>query len=352
MNSIKKAIKIIAVSVIALLIFSAVYIGVSGPTLPKQTDNIIDSVLSNPIPALVKGKVGLAKSQSLNIWYESVVPKDSIKGVILLIMGISNDALGWPPAFIQSFVDAGYQVIRYDHRGTGLSDWVENWDKKKPYSLKDMADDGVAVLSELHVEKAHILGVSMGGMIAQELAINHPDRTASLTSIMSSGFITDPELPKISSSIAFDLIKTAIKYSVIGTERNMIKLHLASRMILMNNSDQDLDIKGLSEQVLYNIRIRHGYNARVSEQHQAAVAMSGSRYTELKTLYIPTLVIHGRADPFIPMAHGQKCAAIIPNSDSLWVNNMGHDLPNNKIKEVTRKAISFFHSTERTDRTK
>ena len=155
--------------------------------------------------------------------------------------------------------------------------------------------DAVYLLSELHVEKAHILGVSMGGMIAQELAINHPDRTASLTSIMSSGFITDPELPKISSSIAFDLIKTAIKYSVIGTERNMIKLHLASRMILMNNSDQDLDIKGLSEQVLYNIRIRHGYNARVSEQHQAAVTMSGSRYTKLKTLYIPTLVIHGRA---------------------------------------------------------
>ena len=331
------------VTIIGLLICSIVVISDSGPSLPKETDSIIDDVLSRPLPEMVKGKTGFAKSQGLDIWYESILPRVSPKGAILLIMGISNDALGWPPKFIQSLVDSGYQVIRYDHRGTGLSDWVQNWDSKHPYSLQDMADDGVAVLKDLHVEKAHIIGVSMGGMIAQELAIHHPERTASLTSIMSSGFITDPELPKISSHVAIELIKTALKYGIIGTERNMIKLHLASRMILMNNSAQDLDVKGLSEEVLYNIRKRRGYNSNVSAQHQAAVAISGSRYDQLKALSIPSLIIHGKSDPFIPLAHGQKCAAIIPHADSLWVEGMGHDLPNSLIGLISAKIIAHIH---------
>jgi pimeloyl-ACP methyl ester carboxylesterase len=293
------------------------------------------------LPEIIKGKTGFAKSQGLDIWYESISPKDSSKGAILLIMGISNDALVWPQKFIQSVVDSGYQVIRCDHRG--MLDWVKNWDNKKPYSLADMANDGIAVLNSLEIRKANIIGISMGGMIAQEFAINHPDTVASLTSMMSSGYIEDPDLAKISSGIAWHLIKTSLKYGIIGGKKNMIKLHLSSRIILMGNATYDLNIKEISEQVLYNIRKRNGYNSNVSRQHQGAVFLSGSRYGKLKLLSIPTLIVHGKSDPFIPIDHGKKCASVIPNADSLWLDDMGHDIPDNLIDTLTKKIITNFN---------
>ncbi len=342
MKTLRKILKIMGIVILLVLIGSSVYIYTSGPTLPKGTDEIIEGVLKNPLPEIVKGKTGFVKSKGLDIWYESIYPKDSLKGTILLIMGISNDALGWPQKFIQSFVDSGYQVIRYDHRGTGMSDWVENWDSKKPYSLADMADDGVAILTYLGIEKANIIGISMGGMIAQELAINHPNRLASLTSVMSSGYIEDPELPQISSDIAWQLIKTSLKYGIMGGEKNMIKLHLSSRIILMGNAAYDLNIKEISEQVLFNVRKRKGYNSNASRQHQGAVSISGSRYDKLKLISVPTLIIHGKSDPFIPIEHSKKCASIIPNADSLWLAGMGHDLPDNLVGILSEKIFTNF----------
>jgi len=338
----KNILKILGIIVLLLFIGSSIFIYTSGPTLPPGTEKTIEEVLKNPLPEIVKGKTGFAKSDGLNIWYESISPKGSSKGAILLIMGISNDALGWPQKFIQSLVDSGYQVIRYDHRGTGMSDWVNNWDSKKPYSLADMADDGIAVLDSLGIRKANIIGISMGGMIAQELSINHPDRVVSLVSMMSSGYIQDPQLPKISSDIAWELIKVSLKYGIFGGERNMIKLHLASRIILMGNAKYNLNIKEIAEQVLYNIRKRKGYNSNVSKQHQAAVFLSGSRYDKLKLISIPTLIVHGKSDPFIPIDHGKKCVSIIPNVDSLWLDGMGHDIPDNLVEILLKKIIKNF----------
>lgn len=343
MKLLKKSIKYLGIILLFFIIGSSIYLYRTGPILPKDTDEILEKVIALPLPELIKGKTGFVNSKGINIWYESILPKESPKGVILLIMGISNDALGWPPKFIQSFVDSGYQVIRYDHRGTGLSDWIEDFDSEHPYSLSDMAFDGISILDVLQVEKANIIGVSMGGMIAQELTIKHPDRVQSLTSIMSSGNIFDEELPPISSEVAYDLIKVAIKYSVISTEKNKIKLHLASRSILTGDGYQNLNIKEISEQVLYNIQNRKGYNANVSQQHQAAVFTSGSRYDSLKNLKVPTLIIHGKEDPFIPIAHGIKCVNLIPNADSLWVDNMGHDIPNELIPILSKKIIENFN---------
>lgn len=342
MKSFKKVIKFIGILILILIIGSSIYIYTSGPVLPKETDEIIENVIANPLPELVTGKTGFAKSQGINIWYESRMPEEAPKGTILLIMGISNDALGWPTQFVQSFIDSGYQVIRYDHRGTGMSDWNKDFDSDNPYSLSDMAHDGISILDALQIKKANIIGISMGGMIAQELAINHPDRVQSLSSIMSSGNIFDQNLPPISSDVAYELIKVAIKYSVISSEKNMVKLHLASRLILAGDNNNELNIKELSEQVLYNIRKRNGYNPNVSQQHQAAVFKSGSRYDSLKTLKIPTVVIHGASDPFIPIEHGKKCVHLIPNSDSMWIENMGHDIPNDFIPLVTQKIIDNF----------
>jgi len=347
MKIVKNILKIIAGILILFLLGGAIYLYLSGPTLPEETDAILESVIEKPLPQMVTGQTGFASNQGVNIWYESKMPLDSPKAAILLIMGISNDALGWPPAFLTALVDSGYQVIRYDHRGTGLSDWMDNWTAATPYNLADMAQDGIAVLDVLGIPKAHILGVSMGGMIAQETAIKHPQRVLSLSSIMSSSHILDTDLPPISSSTAIELIKVAAKYGIIGGEKNLIKLHLASRLILMGQAQQTLNITEIATNVLYNIRARKGYNSQVSQQHQAAVTASDARTLTLQQLALPTLVIHGKADPFIPFAHGQKMARLIPKGDSLWLDNMGHDIPDILIPSIIDKITNHFRQVDK-----
>ena len=227
-----------------------------------------------------------------------------------------------------------------------MSDWMENWDSNSPYSLDDMVSDGIAVLDALDIKEAHVIGVSMGGMIAQQLTINHPDRVLSLTSIMSSGNIIDPNLPPISTDIVQEFIKAGLKYGLIKSERNTIKLHIATRMTLMGDSSYTLDVKTLAEQVLYNLRKRKGYNSQASAQHQAAVLASGTRYEKLRTLDKPTLIVHGKSDPFIPLENGEKCADIIPNADTLWVEGMGHDLPDAYVDIVVEKIITNLRRAE------
>lgn len=343
MKSIKLFLKIMGLVMLLLLLGGGIYIYTSGPELPETTDSIIESVLFNPLPEMIIGEPGFARSQELDIWYEQISPGGAPIGSILLIMGISNDALGWPQSFIRPFINAGFQVIRYDHRGTGMSGWVEGWDRRHPYSLSDMANDAIAVLDSAGIQQAHIIGVSMGGMIAQELVIHHPERAASLTSIMSSGYIEDPELPAISSEIAWKLIRASLKYGLTGGEKNMIKLHIASRIILMGDAAYNLNIDEIAQQVLYNIRKRNGYNRNVSQQHQAAVRQSGSRYENLKSLNIPALIIHGKSDPFIPVEHGKKCASIIPNAKRFWVENMGHDIPDHLADTLSKRIIANFN---------
>jgi len=338
MKIVKDIIKIILLLVALLIIGGAIYLYQSGPTLPDKTATIIESVLKKPVPQMVTGQTGVTVNKGVKIWYENKMPLDTPKAAILLIMGISNDALGWPPAFLTALVDSGYQVIRYDHRGTGLSDW----ETTAPYSLADMAADGIAVMDALDIQKAHVLGVSMGGMIAQEMAIKHTERVLSLTSIMSSSDIFATDLPPISSNTAIELIKVAAKYGIIGGEKNLIKLHVASRLILMGTSKHSVNIEEIATLVLYNIRERKGYNAQVSAQHQAAVTASDSRDMALQQLDLPTLVIHGKADPFIPFAHGQKMARLMPHSDSLWVDDMGHDIPDNLIPSIVDKVTHHF----------
>jgi pimeloyl-ACP methyl ester carboxylesterase len=261
-------------------------------------------------------------------------------------MGIGNDALAWPSYFIQPMVDAGYRVVRHDHRGTGLSDWLEDWDPAHPYTLDDMASDGIAVLDALGVEKAHVVGISLGGMIAQQMTIRYPERVASLTSMMSSGYAADPELPGLSFEIATELAKLGIKYGLLGTEKSTLRMVVASQLLLMGDPPYDLDVQTISEQVLYNLRVRRGYNPQASQQHQAATLASGSRYEDLARLKVPALIIHGTSDPMIPIAHGQKCARVIPGAQTLWVEGMGHDLPRVFVDEILSELFAHFQRAQ------
>lgn len=345
MRFFKTFLKVAGLFLLAAVIGVPLNLYFSGPELPDNTDEIIESTMQEPVPKAPMGTTGFAISQDLKIWYDNQKNTASIKGTVLLIMGHSNDAMSWSQEFMNVFLEEGYQVIRYDHRGTGLSDWVTDWDSENPYSLKDMVNDGLSILDTLKVKKAHLIGISMGGMIAQEMAIHHPERVASLTSMMSTGDIVDPNIPPISSTVPIEMIKVGLKYGIVGGEKNNIKMQLASKEILMGEALYETDIKGIAQKALYSMRFRKGYNFMVGQQHQEAIVSSSSRYTELGQLKIPCLVVHGEKDPLIPVAHGKKCAEVIPNSIGLWLPKMGHDIPNVYMYTITEAILSNFERT-------
>ena len=339
----KKILKIILITAIIILCSAISYIYFTVPELPEDYDKIIDKILISEIPEFIKGDTGFINNKGVETWYESIPPKGYNKGVILLFMGISNDALGWPQQFIDKFVSSGYHVIRYDYRGTGYSDWLTNIDEQS-YSLTDLAEDAKIILDSLKIEKANLLGVSLGGMVAQEFAIKYPERTGSLTSMMSSGNIFDKSLPEISAKTAFELVKSGLRYGLLLGDKNMIKHYLTTRIILRGNADYKIDINGISRQVLYNVKKRKGYNPRASKQHHEAVSLSGSRYDELKKLKMPVLIIHGTDDPFIPVEHSKKMVSIIPHARLKWYNNMGHNIPLTLIDPVCSEVIKVIRN--------
>jgi pimeloyl-ACP methyl ester carboxylesterase len=243
-------------------------------------------------------------------------------------MGMGGDGFLWPPAFPRAFVDAGYRTVRYDHRGTGMSDWFKDWDRHNPYSLRDMAGDAVAVLDALGIDSAHLVGLSMGGMIAQEIAIHYPQRVASLTLMMTTGHAGDPELPGPSSRFFINNIAGGLpllKYRLMGGEKNLIKERIAKTVGALGA--EGIDVRETAELVLYDLRHRRGINGRAILQHWMAINLSGSRYEGLKDVAAPTLVIHGAADQLLPIEHGRKLAATIPNARGMWIQDAGHIFP-------------------------
>jgi pimeloyl-ACP methyl ester carboxylesterase len=246
----------------------------------------------------------------------------------MLLMGMGGDGFFWPPEFLRAFVDAGYRTVRYDHRGTGMSDWFKDWNRHNPYSLRDMAGDAVAVLDALGIDSAHFVGLSMGGMIAQEIAIHHPQRVASLTLMMTSGHAGDPELPGPSSHFFINNVAGGLpllKYRLMGGEKNLIKERVAKMVAALGA--EGIDVRETAELVLYDLRRRRGINGRAILQHWMAINLSGSRYEGLKDVAAPTLVVHGTADQLLPIEHGRKIAAIIPGAQGLWLDGVGHIFP-------------------------
>ena len=295
--------------------------------LPKETDAIVADVIAANLPELVTGKTGIATNGDVDIWYESKMPKDSIRGTILLVMGLGASAIIWSNDFSQPLLEEGYQVIRYDNRDTGLSTWMKDWDEDNPYTLEDMAQDGIAVLDALGVQKAHVVGASMGGMIAQRIAISYADRIASLTSIMSSGYVMDSDIDPVSDGLNQEYIKLGLKYLLNGSEENMIKFRIGNQQLLKGNGPYITNVKHTAQSTLYELRKRKGYSRQTINHQMKAITVSGSRLEELGEINVPTLILHGKSDPLIRIEHALKYAPLIPNAETLYIDGMGHDLP-------------------------
>ena len=311
--------------------------------LPSNINQIIKEVQQEPLPELMPGERGTAYNGKVGIAFEFIHPENAKNGTVLLIMGHTRSLLDWPLEFINPLLEAGYHVVRFDNRGVGLSDWIPNWSKENDYRLKDMAEDGLAVLDQLNIASAHVIGVSMGGMIGQEMAIHFPERVNSLCSIMSTGFYYDPDLVDVPKPFARSLTLLNLKYRrTLSQEESKMKYLLGIEYILKGKGDYDLDDKKLLQKTLYELRNRRGFNGRAADQQSRAIVKSPSRYEGLKKLEIPVLVIHGTDDTLVLFEHAQKYAPMIPDVKTLFIEGMGHDLPEIHIPSMIKSILENF----------
>jgi pimeloyl-ACP methyl ester carboxylesterase len=287
---------------------------------------------------------GKAKVNGIEIFYESF--GDISHPPVVLIMGLDAQCVIWSPTFIAPLVEAGYRIIRFDNRDIGHSTWFNNWNKAKPYTLEDMAKDTVGLLDFLSIPKAHLIGASMGGMIAQRLAISHSERVLSLTSIMSSGYALDPHLfTSFSQRNFMKLLPKLIRWAPIPLKHINMKVTVGNYLAVykyLSGTKYEFDKTAFTELFTYAIEERKGQNPKARVQQFCAIVASGSRLNELKNISKPTLIIHGTADKLVPITHSQKLATIIPNSILVEMEGIGHEIPRPAMPEYHKHIIENF----------
>ena len=272
------------------------------------------------------------QANGIQIEYEEFGPKNG--PAILLIMGLGAQLTRWPVDFIALLTGRGYRVIRYDNRDVGLShkfdsagpapipqlmaDMMQGKKISTAYSLSDMADDAAGLLDALGIAKAHVVGASMGGMIGQLVAANHPNKTNSFTSIMSS--TGNPELPPAKPEAMAVLTNRPASDDLQALIDNGVK---AARTI--GSPGYPADEKTLRANIETDLK-RSNYPAGFSRQ-MAAVMACGDRRAACAKISTPTLVIHGIDDPLVPIDAGRDTARNIRNAELLEIPGMGHDLP-------------------------
>lgn len=261
---------------------------------------------------------------------------DPSKETVLLIMGLGTQLTAWPEDFCDELVALGYHVVRFDNRDVGLSTRFDRARTPKipalvalkllrlptavPYRLRDMADDAVALLDALDIAAAHVVGASMGGMIAQLVAAHYPDRTLSLTSIMSTtGNRSLPRSkPEASKMLMLQPTDPNCMESVV--ERN-VKVRRALQSPGYPKTDEEI------REAAVNAIERGGYHPQGVTRQLAAIIAAADRRPLLRKIKVPALVIHGEDDPLVPAACGVDTAEHIPECELKLFPGMAHDLP-------------------------
>lgn len=266
------------------------------------------------------------KANGIEIEYETL--GDPKGQPLLLIMGLGAQLITWDDGFCEELVKRGFYVIRYDNRDSGLSDKMGHagpadvmaafaGNGKPAYTLDDLADDAVGVLDALRIPAAHIVGASMGGFIAQLVAINHPEHTLSLTSIMSGPGGEDAVSPTPEAA--------AILVENPGNSREeVVASGIASRRVLggVNNPFDEAVERDKVGRAYDRSFYREGFGRQF-----VAILVAKSRIPALKHVKVPTLVVHGVDDPLVPPENGRRVAAAVPGAVHIELDATGHNLP-------------------------
>jgi len=272
-----------------------------------------------------------AKANNIELFYDTF--GDPSSQPLLLIMGLGSQMIRWVPELCEEFVKKGFFIIRFDNRDVGLSTKIEEagvpdimkvYQKvmrgekvDASYNLNDMADDAIGLLDYLKIDKAHICGASMGGMIAQTIAIRHPSRVLSLTSIMST--TGDPDLPRPTPAA----LKVLLTPAPPGREENINISVKAWRVLWGSGYPFDEAIQRKMGAESYD----RSYYPDGFKRQLLGILASGDRTSALASVNVPTLVIHGADDPLVPIEGGKATAKIIPGAKLLIIEGMGHSLP-------------------------
>jgi pimeloyl-ACP methyl ester carboxylesterase len=251
---------------------------------------------------------------------------------VLLTMGLGMQLVAWPPTVIEPLVNAGYRVITFDNRDIGLSQHFDHmgtpnlvWAALKKkfglkiqslYSLHDMARDALGVLDALKIEKAHIIGASMGGMISQHVAAKFPERVLSLTSIMSSSGA--PGLPDAKPAVIRALLSRPKSRSVENIVAHYVKL-----FDVIGSPAFPVEPQLLRDRIRFGIE--RSYHPEGTMRQMLAIAADSQRHLALARIQARTLVLHGLSDVLVPPAHGRDTAHRISGSSFIGIEGMGHD---------------------------
>ncbi|MFI4998791.1 MAG: alpha/beta fold hydrolase [Reyranellales bacterium] len=286
------------------------------------------------------------KANGIEIEYETVGRKSD--PALLLIMGLGAQLTIWPDALFEGLAKQGFNVIRFDNRDAGLSTNFGSWGlpnipaalqkamkgerPNTPYDLNDMAADALGLLDALGIEKAHMVGASMGGMIAQILAAQFPQRSRSLVSIYSSS--GRPGLPP-GKPEALAMLTAQPE----GPARNQLVAHGMKLRQTIGSPGYPTPEAVLRAFVERNVD-RRWYPEGAARQYLSIIA-SGDRVEMLKTVKVPTLVMHGEDDPLLPVECGRDVARLVPGAELQTIAGWGHDFPPQLVPTIVDRVATF-----------
>jgi pimeloyl-ACP methyl ester carboxylesterase len=267
-----------------------------------------------------------ASANGIEIVYETI--GDPANPPLLLVMGLGTQLIHWDIELCERFAERGFHVIRFDNRDAGRSTHINapvpnlmramaGLKIDAPYRLDDMADDAFGLLDHLGIEAAHVAGVSMGGMIAQTMAIRRPERVLSLTSIMSTTGERRAGRPKLR------VWGVLLRKAPSDREAAVEYFVRVFRMIGSKGFPADEDRIREHAAQAYD----RGHSPAGTGRQLAAIMASGDRTKRLRELHVPTLVFHGKSDPLVPFRGGRATADAIPGARLIAIPGMGHDLP-------------------------
>jgi pimeloyl-ACP methyl ester carboxylesterase len=272
--------------------------------------------------------------------------------VVLLIMGLGMQLVAWPPAFVQGLASQGFRMVRFDNRDIGLSQHLDHlgvpnlmWESLKhrlglpvraPYTVHDMAADTLGVLDALGIARAHVVGVSMGGMVAQRVALAAPQRVLSLASIMSSSGARYLPGPKAH-------VLRALLSRPEGQGEQAIVDHYVKLFRVIGSPGYPLDEAALRERIL--IGTRRSFHPAGTVRQMTAIAADSRRADELPHIKTRTLVLHGKADPLVPLACGHDTARRIPGAGFVGIDGMGHDLPPGVVERLLEPLVPHLRQS-------